>query len=114
MNTAIPALGIIIDIALGVLMWAAMLRFLLSMVMKEDSRAAPMRILNAMVMPATRIVMMTAPRWVIDRTAPLYFAFLIFILRYYVAPLAIGYDVTAFGALPLEQLVLSARGEIGL
>ena len=54
MNTAIPALGIIIDLALGILMWAAMLRFLLSMVMKEDSRAAPMRILNAMVMPATR------------------------------------------------------------
>ena len=113
MNTAIPALGIIIDLALGILMWAALLRFLLSMVMKEDSRAAPMRILNAMVMPATRLAMMAAPRWVIDRTAPLYFAFLIFILRYYVAPLAIGYDVASFAALPLEQLVLSALGDIG-
>ena len=55
MNAAVPALGIIIDLALGILMWAAMLRFLLSMVMKEDSRAAPMRILNATVMPATRL-----------------------------------------------------------
>jgi len=114
MNTAIPALAIILDLALGILMWAAILRFLLSMVMKEDSKAAPMRILNAMVMPTTRIAMMVAPRWVIDRTAPLYFAFVIFILRYYVAPLAIGYDVASFGALPLEQLILSARSEIGL
>ena len=57
--------------------------------------------------------MMAAPRWVIDRTAPLYFAFLVFILRYYVALLAIGYDVASFAALPLEQLVLSARGDIG-
>jgi hypothetical protein len=114
MNAAVPALGIIIDLALGILMWAAMLRFLLSMVMKEDSRAAPMRILNATVMPATRLVMLAAPRWVIERTGPLYLAFLVFILRYYVVPLIVGYDVASFAALPLEQLLLLARSEIGL
>ena len=114
MNAAVPALGIIIDLALGIMMWAAILRFLLSMVMKEDSKAALMRILNAMVMPATRLVMMAAPRWVIDRTGPLYLAFLVFILRYYVVPLIVGYDVVAVTALPLEQLLLSARSEIGL
>ena len=114
MDTAVPALGIIIDLALGVMMWAAILRFLLSMVMKEDSKAALMRILNAMVMPATRLAMLAAPRWVIDRTGPLYLAFLVFILRYYLVPLIVGYDVVAFTALPLEQLLLSARSEIGL
>ena len=50
----------------------------------------------------------------IERTGPLYLAFLVFILRYYVVPLIVGYDVASFGALPLEQLVLSARSEIGL
>lgn len=114
MNAAVPALGIIIDLALGIMMWAAILRFLLSMVMKEDSKAAPMRILNTLVMPATRLVMKAAPRWVIERTGPLYLAFLIFISRYYILPLAVGYNLPSFGSMPLESLLLSVRAEIGL
>ena len=114
MAEAIPALGIVMDLPLGTLMWAAMLRFLLSMVMKEDSKAAPMRILNALVMPATRLVTKAAPRWVIERTGPLYLAFLIFIARYYILPLAVGYDLSSFGSMPLESLLLSVRAEIGL
>ena len=114
MNAAVPALGIIIDLAMGIMMWAAILRFLLSMVMKEDSKAAPMRILNTLVMPATRLVMKAAPRWVIERTGPLYLAFLIFISRYYILPLAVGYNLPSFGSMPLESLLLSVRAEIGL
>ena len=114
MNAAVPALGIIIDLALGIMMWAAILRFLLSMVMKEDSKAAPMRILNTLVMPATRLVMKATPRWVIERTGPLYLAFLIFISRYYILPLAVGYNLPSFGSMPLESLLLSVRAEIGL
>lgn len=114
MAEAIPALGIVVDLPLGILMWSAVIRFLLSMVMKEDSKAAPMRILNTLVMPATRLVMKAAPRWVIERTGPLYLAFLIFIARYYILPLAVGYDLPSFGSMPLESLLLSVRAEIGL
>ncbi len=114
MAESLPALGIVIDLPLGILMWAATSRFLLSMFVKEDSRLGLMRGLNTLVMPPTRAVMMLAPRWVIDRTAPLYLAFLLFIARYYVLPLFIGYDVPGFGAMPLEGLLLSVRTEIGL
>ena len=114
MADAVPALGIVIDLPLGILMWAATLRFLLSMLVKEDSRLGLMRVLNAVVMPPTRAVMMMAPRWVIDRTGPLYLAFLLLIARYYALPLAIGYDVPGFGAMPLEGLLLSVRAEVGL
>lgn len=113
MAEALPAIGIIIDLPLGVLMWAGILRFLLSMFVKEDSRLGLMRGLNALVMPPTRAVMMLAPRWVIDRTGPLYLAFLLFITRYYVLPLVVGYDVPGFGSMPLESLLLSVRAEIG-
>jgi hypothetical protein len=113
MAEALPALGIVIDLPLGILMWAAALRFLLSMFIKEDSRLGLMRVLNAVVMPPTRAAMMVAPRWVIDRASPLYLAFLLFCARYYVLPLAVGYDVPAFGAMPLEELLLSVRTEIG-
>ena len=108
-----PALGVLVDLPLGVLMWAALLRFLLTIFIKEDSRLGLMRVLNAVVMPPTRAAMMVAPRWVIDRASPLYLAFLLFCARYYVLPLAVGYDVPAFGAMPLEELLLSVRTEIG-
>ena len=114
MADAVPALGIVIDLPLGILMWAATVRFLLSMFIKEDSRLGLMRMLNAVVMPPTRAVMMAAPRWVIERAAPLYLAFLLLIARYYVLPLVVGYDVPGFGAMPLEGLLLSVRAEVGL
>lgn len=114
MAESLPALGIVVDLPLGILMWAATLRFLLSMFVKEDSRLGMMRVLNTLVMPPTRAAMMMAPRWVIDRTGPLYLAFLLFVARYYVLPLVVGYDVPGFGALPLEGLLLSVRAEIGL
>ena len=114
MTETVPALGIVIDLPLGILMWAATLRFLLSMLIKEDSRLGLMRVLNAVVMPPTRAAMMVAPRWVIERTGPLYLSFLLFIARYYILPLVVDYDVPGFGAMPLEGLLLSVRAEVGL
>jgi len=113
MGGDVPALGVLIDLPLGILMWCAILRFALSMIVKEDSKAAVMRTLNALVMPLVRVLRPVTPRWVIDRTAPLYLAFLLLVLRYYVAPLAVGYDITGLGDLPLEDLILSVRAEIG-
>ncbi len=46
MGSDVPALGVLIDLPLGIVMWCAILRFLLSMVVKEDSRAGIMRLLN--------------------------------------------------------------------
>ena len=114
MTEAIPALGIVIDLPLGILMWAAILRFLLSMFVKEDSKLGLMRMLNTLVLPPTRATMVMAPRWVIERTGPLFLAFLLFIARFYILPLVVGYDVPGFGAMPLEGLLLSVRAEIGL
>ena len=114
MGSDVPALGVLIDLPLGIVMWCAILRFLLSMVVKEDSKAGIMRLLNGLVTPPGRALRIITPRWVIDRTAPLYLAFLLFIIRFYAAPLAIGYDVNGFADLPLEHLILSVRSEIGL
>ena len=106
-----PALGILIDLPLGILMWMAILRFMLSMVLNEDGRTGPMRLLNAVVMPPLRMVALITPTWVIERAAPLYLAFLLFILRYYVGPLIVGFDMYGFTSLPLEHLLISAMAE---
>ena len=114
MESDVPALGVLIDLPLGIIMWCAILRFLLSMVVKKDSRVSIMRLLDAVVMPPVHALQVVTPRWVIDRTAPLYLAFLLFIIRFYAAPLAIGYDVYGYAELPLEHLILSARSEISI
>lgn len=113
MGSEVPALGVLIDLPLGILMWCAILRFVLSMVIKEDSRAGIMRVLNALVMPPVRALHYITPDWVIDRAAPLYLAFLLLIIRFYLAPLAIGFDVNSYADLPLEHLILSVRSEVG-
>ena len=107
MSEEIPALGILIDLPLGILMWAAVLRFLLSIVIQEDSRMPVMRFLNGFVMPLVRVIWFFTPRWVIDRLAPLYLAFCLLILRYYVVPLAVGYDINGFSEISIENLLIS-------
>ena len=102
-----PALGILLDLPLGVLMWAALVRFLLTIFIKEDSRVLPMRLLVSFTSPVMATIRPITPGWVIDRIAPLYDAIILLILRYYMLPLLIGYDVLSFGNLPLEGMVLS-------
>ena len=113
MGEDIPALGILIDLPLGILMWAAVLRFLFSMVIQEDSRMPVMRFLNSFVMPLVRVIRFFTPRWVIDRLTPLYLAFWLLILRYYVVPLAVGYDVNGFNELSIEHLLISVWIDYG-
>ena len=43
----------------------------------------------------------------IERLTPLYASITLLILRYYLFPLLIGYDVTGFGNMPLEAMVMS-------
>ena len=113
MGEDIPALGILIDLPLGILMWAAVLRFLLSMVIQEDSRMPVMRFLNGLVMPLVRVIQFFTPRWVIDRLAPVYLAFWLLILRYYVVPLAVVYDINGFSDMSIEHLLISVWIDYG-
>ncbi len=102
-----PALGILLDLPLGVLMWIALLRFLLTIFIREDSRVLPMRLLVSFTSPVMLATRPLTPAWVINRIAPLYAAVVLLILRYYLFPLVIGYDVTSFSNMPLEGMVLS-------
>ena len=107
MAQSASALGILVDLPLGVLMWAALLRFLLTIFIKEDSRFLPMRLLVSFTSPIMAVTRPLKPVWVIDRIASLHAAVVLLILRYYLCPLVIGYDVLSFGNMPLEGMVLS-------
>ena len=102
-----PALAILVDLPLGVLMWAAVLRFLLTIFINEDSRFFPVRLLVSFTGAVMAVTRPFKPLWIIDRMTPLYTAFVLLIIRYYLFPLIIGYDVLSFGNMPLEGMILS-------
>lgn len=114
MITLIPPLGILIDIPLGILMWTLSLQFVLGIFISEDSRLKFVQIIrgvNTLVLVLTNLI---RPGFIIDRLAPLYAALILFIARYYLFPLIIGFDVESFTQMPLEKLLLSAKTDLGL
>ena len=113
MITTIPPVGILIDLPFGVLMWTSVAHFFLMLVMREDATFILLRVLrsiNALIHCAIDLI---RPNFIISRLAPLYAALVLFILRYYLWPLLVGYEVWNFYEMPLERLLLSAKSDLG-
>ena len=114
MITLIPPLGILIDIPLGILMWTLSLQFVLGIFISEDSRLKFVQIIRGLNTPVLVLTNLIRPGFIIDRLAPLYAALILFIARYYLFPLIIGFDVESFTQMPLEKLLLSAKTDLSL
>ena len=114
MITTTPPIGILIDLPFGLLMWTSFVHFLLIIVMSEDSGFSPLRLLRGLNAPIHALISLTKPAFIISRLLPLYAAGILFIIRYYVLPLAVGFDVWSFSDMPLERLLLSAKSDLGL
>ena len=113
MITTIPSVGILVDLPFGILMWTSFAHFLLILVMREDSAFIILRVLRGVNSPVHRAINLVKPNLIITRLTPLYCALVLFILRYYLLPLVIGFDVWNFYDMPLERLLLSAKADLG-
>ena len=114
MITLIPPMGILIDIPLGILMWSMLAQFVLGIFLRYDSRLALVRLIRGLNTPILFISGLIQPSFINDRVAPVYAALVLFIARYYLLPLIIGFDVESFSQMPLEKLLLSAKADLGL
>ena len=114
MITIIPPLGILIDIPLGILMWTLSVQFVLGIFISENTRLKFVQIIRGVNTPVLVLTNLIRPGFIIDRLAPLYAALILFIARYYLFPLIIGFDVESFTQMPLEKLLLSAKTDLGL
>ena len=114
MVTLIPPMGILIDIPLGILMWSMLTQFVLGIFLRDDSRLALVRLISGLNAPILFISGLIQPSFINDRLAPVYAALVLFIARYYLFPLIIGFDVESFSQMPLEKLLLSAKADLGL
>ena len=114
MITTTPPIGILIDLPFGLLMWTSFVYFLLIIVMNEDSGFPPLRLLRGLNAPIYALMNLIKPAFINSRLMPLYAAAILFVIRYYVSPLAVGFDVWSFSDMPLERLLLSAKSDLGL
>ena len=114
MITLIPPIGILIDIPLGILMWTTVGQCVLGIFLRDDSRLALLRIIRGINMPILFLTGLIRPAFINDQLTPLYAALVLFIARYYLFPLIIGFDVESFSQMPLERLFLSAKADLGL
>ncbi len=114
MITLIPALGILIDIPLGILMWSTVMQFVLTIFIRENSSLAFAKIVRGLNQPIIALTALIRPYFIAGLLNPLYATFILFILRYYLFPLVIGFDVENFWQMPLEKLLFSAKSDLGL
>ena len=114
MITLIPPIGILIDIPLGILMWTMVGHFVFGIFLHNDSRLVLFKIIRSLNTPMLFLTGFIQPAFINERLAPLYAALVLFIARYYLFPLIIGFDVENFTQMPLEKLLLSAKSDLGL
>ena len=111
MITTIPPIGILIDLPFGFLMWTSFVHFLLIIVMNEDSGFALLRLLRGLNAPIYAVINLIKPAFIISCLLPLYAAGILFIIHYYILPLAVGFDVWSFSNMSLGRLLLSAKSD---
>ncbi|MEL0111618.1 MAG: hypothetical protein VW835_07800, partial [Rickettsiales bacterium] len=114
MITNIPPIGFLLDIPFGVLMWTSLLQFLLMAVLAENSRVMPLQMVRGLNAPLHALLQLAKPRIIEGRLIPLYAAFVLFILRYYLLPELLDYDIWNFYQMPLEKLLIEAKADLGL
>tara|TARA_B100000902_G_C26891236_1_gene707499 strand:- start:234 stop:599 length:366 start_codon:yes stop_codon:yes gene_type:complete len=103
MITAFPIWILAIDYLLGIIMWTLIGRFGMSLFLNEDSNFFFMKIFVKVTDPLLKLFNKITPSFLIYRLRPLYVAWFIYMVRFYVIPLSLGYGVMGVLSLPLES-----------
>lgn len=111
--SSFPIWIIFIDYFLGVVMWTLIGRFGMSLFLNENSDFFFMRVFIKFTDPIQRFFNPITPNFLIPRLIPLYVAWFIFIFRFYIFPLALGYSVMGILSFPLESEISKMIYDIG-
>ena len=97
---------VMLDACFGIVQWALIVRFIYGIFLPEQTRLYGIRQLNMLTDPIIRAFGFVTVSFMIARVRPLYVAFYFLILRFYVLPTLIGYEVTGLQELSLEAITL--------
>jgi len=92
-----------IDYLLGIIMWTLIGRFGMSLFLNEDSSFFFMKFFVKVTDPLISRFRPITPAFLVHRLRPLYVAWFIYMIRFYVIPLSLGYGVMGVLSLPLES-----------
>lgn len=113
MFEGIPIWVILIDYIMGLLMWTLVGRFGMSIFVSEQSDFFFMKAFVRMTDPMIRAMAKLTPGFLVDRLRPLYVAWFIFMIRFYIMPVVLGYDVMGMLSFPLESELALIIYDIG-
>ena len=113
MFEGIPIWVILIDYIMGLVMWTLVGRFGMSIFVSEQSDFFFMKAFVRMTDPMIRAMAKLTPGFLVDRLRPLYVAWFIYMIRFYVMPLILGYSVMGMLSFPLESEIAVAIYNIG-
>jgi len=98
-----PLWVIVIDYALGVVMWTLIGRFGMSIFLPENSSFFFMRFFVRATNPLIKLFGPITPEFLVPPLIPLYVAWFFFMFRFYVMPWLLGYSVMGMLSFPLES-----------
>lgn len=97
-----PIWVIAIDYLLGVVMWTLVGRTAMNFFLPENSDFFFMKIFVKSTDPLLRVFRPITPGFLIRPFVPLYVAWFIFMIRFYLMPWVLGYSVMGMLSFPLE------------
>jgi uncharacterized protein YggT (Ycf19 family) len=100
---AFPIWAIVVDYALGVVMWTLIARTAMNVFLPEDSSFFFMRFFVRATNPLLKLFKPITPSFLLEALIPLYVAWFFFMVRFYVMPWLLGYSVMGMLSFPLES-----------
>jgi hypothetical protein len=99
---AFPLWVIVVDYALGVVMWTLIGRAAMNLFLPIDSDFFFMKAFVRLTQPLIRLFRPITPGFLAEPLVPLYVAWFFFMFRFYALPWLLGYSVMGMLSFPLE------------
>lgn len=99
---SLPIWVVIIDYALGVIMWTLIGRVAMNIFLPENSEFFFMKVFVKATNPLIRLFAPITPSFLLEPLVPLYVAWFFFMIRFYLMPWLLGYSVLGMLSFPLE------------
>lgn len=108
MIEGVPLWAVVLDYALGMVMWTLIGRFGMRIFLPEESKFFFSRFFIRATDPLLRLFKPITPGFLIPAMVPLYVAWFFYMSRFYLMPWLLGYSVMGMLSFPLEGDI--ARG----
>lgn len=108
----LPVWVLVLDYALGVVMWTLIARFALSLFLPENSEWGFLRIIIRLTDPILRLFKPVTPGFLVRPMVPLFVAWFFFFLRFYILPPLLGFGVMGTLSFPLESDIARALAQV--